>query len=458
MPGRPKPTDRVATATQVLVPALASIAVAWLLFQPHGNRMLGVAAVAAAALALPAWAALVVALALASGWGSIVGASVPSGSTALAVVFVACLLIRAARRAQLSLSASSSLVVCCFLGIPFLVAVVDGNGLTDRGVWRASFPYLLALLAALRLGPRTFTRLFGAFSAFGVLYCTLFLLWELTPIHVLPGVATTQQATLAGTLITRVQTYGQLVPTFAFLWSVASLLARRGSRRSNVFVAALSLATVVAGLGRTALIALLLAAGVMAVVAARNRPGARRTAVNVLAGCTGTFAIVFLALSERLSGSYQELASGSGSWGARLAEWHARAPIVANHLLLGVGFDATQPGLGTSDSSLASALVRFGFAGLAVVVVVAALAFRRASRLPGDHRDDAPRDGVFVCGGISYLVLAAATTGALYYPLGVALFGLLVSRAWAEDRAPRPRVEPVAAHGRVPLRAEAVLG
>jgi len=394
-----------------------------------GHKILELGAAAALCLVVPVWAALLAALALAADWGSLLGVS-PAISTALSLLVVACVVVRSALAGSSRLSAGGAAAAAAVIGGGLFVAAVDGNDVAALGVWRAALPYLLLALVALRLDEATYARLFEAFTAFAVLYCALFLLQETTTVDWLPGVATTQRAAFGGSAITRVQTYGQLVPTIAFLWAVASLLARAGSRRRSLLVAGLSIATVVAGLGRTALVALLLAGVVTAVLAAARRPNARGAAVKLLGLCAVTFGIAFLYLSERLSTSYQELTSGTGNWGVRLSEWHERVPIISSHLLLGVGWDA-QPDLGTSDSSLASALVRFGFLGLAAGLVAVVIACRRASRIAAEPSRNAARDGLFVFGGLVYLALAAATTSSLYYPFGIAVFALLLGRAWA---------------------------
>jgi hypothetical protein len=394
-----------------------------------GHKLLELTAAVALCFVVPVWAALLAALALAADWGSLIYVS-PSMSAAIAVLLIVCVLVRSVLSGSSRLSTGGAAAAAGVIGGGLFVAAVDGNNIASLGVWRAALPYLLLALVAVRLDAATYSRLFDAFSAFAVLYCALFLLQETTSHHWLPGVTSTQQADLGGSVITRVQTYGQLVPTIAFLWAVASLLARVGSRRRAVFVAGLAIATVVAGLGRTALIALLLAGVVTAILAAARQPNARGAAVKLLGGCAVTFGIAFLYLSERLSSSYQELTSGGGNWGVRLAEWHERAPIISSHLLLGVGWDG-QPDLGTSDSSLASALVRFGFLGLAAGLVVVIIACRRASRIAAEPSNSTARDGLFVFGGLVYLTLAAATTSSLYYPFGIAVFALLVGRAWS---------------------------
>jgi len=393
------------------------------------HKLLELVAAAALCLVAPVWASLLGALALAADWGSLLGVS-PATSAALAVLVVGCVLARSALGGESRLSSGGAAAAAAVVGGGLFVAAVDGNDVAALGVWRAALPYLLLVLVALRLDPAVYSRLFEAFSAFACLYCVLFLLQETTSVHWLPGVTTTQQATLGASAITRVQTYGQLIPTIAFLWAVASLLARVGSRRRAAVVAGLSIATVVAGLGRTALVALLLAGVVTAILAAARRPNARAAALKLLGLCAVTFGIAFLYLSERLSTSYHELTAGTGNIGVRLAELHERMPVIASHLLLGVGWDGT-PDLGTSDSSLASALVRFGFLGLALGLVAVVVACRRASRIAAEPSNALARDGLFVFGGLVYLTFAAATTSSLYYPFGIAVFALLLGRAWA---------------------------
>ena len=411
---------------------VAVLAAAFLVAAPvrpaTSHKLLELVAAVSLCLAAPVWAALLAALALAADWGSLIHVS-PATSAAISVLVVVCVLVRSALAGRSRISAGGAAAAAAVIGGGLFVAAVDGNNLASLGVWRAALPYLLLALLALRFDAATYSRLFDAFSAFAVLYCVLFLLQETTSHHWLPGVTSTQQADLGGSVITRVQAYGQLVPTIAFLWAVASLLAKVGSRRRAFLVGALSIATVVAGLGRTALIALLLAGVVTAILAAAKQPNARGAAVKLLGVCAVTFGIAFLYLSERISSSYHELTSGTGNWGVRLAEWHDRMPIISSHLLLGVGWDA-QPDLGTSDSSLASALVRFGFLGLAAGLVAVIVACRRASRIAGEPDATASRDGLFVFGGLLYLTLAAVTTSSLYYPFGIAVFALLVGRAW----------------------------
>jgi hypothetical protein len=420
------------------------VAGAALLVVHAGSKAVAAAALLLFAFLAPAWAVLVTALLLAGDWGSIVHRS-PASSTLLAVLVAACVLLRSGAASGMRTSAGGALAAAAFLGFGLLVAVVDGNDAAGKGLWRAALPYLPLLLVSLRLDGPARTRFFDALAVVAVAYSVLFLLEETTSIHLLPGVATVQTGDFGGTSISRVQTYGQLIPVAGFVWSLSSLLTRTGRTGRSLAIAVVTLTTIVAGLGRTALLALVIAGAATALLAAARRPAARTTAVKILGLCIAAASVAFLYASQRFGAAYSEVASGSGNFGVRLSEWHERAPIVASHLLFGVGFDA-QPGLGTSDSSFVSALVRFGLVGVAVGLIAAVVAFCRAARLAGDRSPVRARAGLFACGTLVYLVLAAPTTSSLYYPLGICLFALVLGLAWTDGAEEH---EPAALEARV---------
>jgi hypothetical protein len=401
------------------------IAAGALLVVHSGGRFVGLAALLAFAFLAPVWSVLLVAFLLAADWGSLADVS-PMASTALAVLVVAC----AAARIPDAISGASLVAASAFLGLGFAVAVAGGNHAVGKDVWRAALPYLPVLLVAFRVDRETRDRLLDGLAAVAGVYAMLFLLAETTHAQLLPGIATLQPAVLAGRPITRVETYGQLIPVLGFLWSLASLLTRTGNRTRSGAVALLSLAAIVAGLGRTALVALLLAGAATALLAAGRRPTARPVAIKIVGLCIVTASVAFLYASSRFGAALGELSSGSGNFGVRLEQWHSRLPLVSGHLLLGLGFDG-RPGLGTSDSSVVSALVRFGLVGLAVTLLVATVAFVRTVRGSADSVVGEARVALFACGALVYLVLAAATTSSLYYPLGIASFGLVLGLAWA---------------------------
>lgn len=416
-----------------LAAAGGSVAVAWVSLHPGGVGMLGALVAFGLAVIAPVWISLTAALCLAAGFGAYLGLHVPSGTTGAAIVVIVGVAVRAIVGADdVRLRVGRAFIVAIVLLLGFAAVVVDGGAVLSRPVIQVSLPYLLIVLAAFCVDGAALARLFDAVAYVSVIFATLFLLDSFLGLHLLPGATNRFPATFAGVAITRVQSYGQLLPTLGLMWASASLVSGVGRRPAMVLVALVDLFAVVVGLGRTALIATLTALAIMALLALRARHAVRGKALRLLAVVVSTFVGALLYLSQRLSDTLDQVATGSGTWGDRVSEWQTRSAVIANHLVVGVGFDARTGNAfdyGTSDSSLLTVLVRFGLFGAIALTVAILIALRRGVHLASFSAAPAgQREGLFVVASFVYLLLSFVTTSSFYYPVGIAASSLLMAR------------------------------
>jgi O-antigen ligase len=332
--------------------------------------------------------------------------------------------------------------VAVFVAVEFIVGVVVTPDVI--GVAVSSLPYVMFTLLLLAARVDNVHRALAVLAAAGAIAAVLQVASTVTGTVLIPGALRQLPFEFGPFALVRTYTYALPLFVLGFLWwlSTPPSKARRGYSVGVHSTTGIYFLAIVATGARLVYVAASVAAvSVLFVMRMRHRSRRNVVAVAVVA----SLVIGLVAFTAPLSQGLDEVSTGSGTWSVRanLAR-DVRLQLEARPVL-GAGFAATKAGAvtpevsvslapgsgvyGSSDSSYATLLVRFGVVGTALVLAFLTWAARTGFRLHRDERNGSL--GLVLLGYIIFAVVAGIAHDSLISITSLGVIGLLIGGAVA---------------------------